>query len=263
MAFSRISARRGQDVTLETTFYRGGVATDPFAIRKIEIYRGSVSAANLVETITVSEPDSSEYPSPLSRFVDGSGDDLAGQFAYVWGVPSDAVVPDVYCDVWYFYGSDLRGSGSTDDLDSYTSQLVTVCNRFWVYPDQWYADGGLETVRFGFEPLDLKFRKPEIRPLEVGIMPLPLYDYNYNLVTPLIPYLTYTITIKTENDETIIENAVCSIKLRQGSYRANPFVVSYNLNTADFFIGTYKYRITATLPDGTTRTSGDFILIVS
>jgi hypothetical protein len=264
MAYSRISARRSQEVSLETTFYRGGIPTDPFAIYKIEIYRGSVATANLIETIDLPGPDDPTYPTPVSRFVDGSGTDLDGQFALVWDVPSDVVVPDVYFDVWYFWGNDPRsnGTGGTDGLDAFTSSLLTVCNKFWIYPDQWYADGGLETVRFGFEPLDLKFNKPEIRPLEVGIMPLPLYDYNCNLVNPLIPYITWTITIMTENCETVVLDAPLEMKIRQGSYRSNPWVVSYLLDSGDFLKGTYLYRITGTLPDGTTRVSGDFVFTV-
>ena len=121
----------------------------------------------------------------------------------------------------------------------------------------------MQTVRFAFEPLDIKFHKPESRPLEVGIMPLPLYDYDYNFVTPIIPYITYTISIFTENCETVVDEAAMTIKTRQGSYRSNPWVASYNLNTSTFFIGTYKYRVTATLPNGSTRVSGDFYLTIS
>lgn len=263
MAYTRISARRGDEVRLDNTFYRGGVATDPFAIYKIEIYRGSTDDANLITTIDVVPPDDPSYPYPVSQYHDGSVP-LVGQYALVWDVPSDSVVPDVYFDKWYFFGTDPR-TNPTDDLSLYESQLISVCNKFWVYPDQWYADGGLQTIRFGFEPLDQKFHKPEVRPLEVGIMPLPLYDYNFNLVAPLIPYLDATITIKTENCETIVEDDPCTIKIRQGSYRTNPFVLSYNLDTtmAGFYIGTYKYRITVLMPDGSKRVSQDFILTIS
>lgn len=265
MAYTRISARRSQEVNLNTSFYRGGQPADPFAIYKIEIYRGSVSDSNLVDTTYVVDPDNPAYPSPLSRYLEGS-EEIAGRYAYVWDIPSDAVVPDVYFDVWYFWGNDPTsgtGTGGTDGYEAYTNSLLTQCNKFWVYPDQWYVDGGLQTLRFGFEPIDIKFNKPEKRPLEVGIMPLPLYDYNYNLVAPLIPHLQYTIDIETENCEAIVEDGDCSLKLRQGAYRSNPWLISYMLDTSLFFIGTYKYRITAHLPDGTTRTSGDFILTIS
>ena len=94
-------------------------------------------------------------------------------------------------------------------------------------------------------------------------MPMPLYDFNYNLVAPIIPLMTGTITIKTMNNEIMVRDGAMTMGLRQGSYRTNPFVLRYSLDTMDFLIGTYKYRITVTLPDGTTRTSGDFILTIS
>ena len=284
MAYNRISARRGQEVNLDISFLRGGILTDPFAIYRIEIFRGSVAAENIVDAIEVASPDSSSYPYPLVRQPDlddppvvcpsppdcddGSTSvvDNVGRFRLVWDVPSDAIVPDVYFDVWYWFSTDPRtgsGSGSADELSSHEEDLLSQCNRFWVYPDDWYADGGLDTIRLGFEPLDIKFRKPERRPVEVGIMPLPLYDYNYNLVAPIIPYLEPTISIWTENGEAIISNAACTIKIRQGSYRSNPWVISYMLDTCNFFIGTYKYRVKVALPDGTSRVSGDYYLTVS
>lgn len=288
MAYTRISARRGQQVDLDVTFLQGGIAADPYAIYRIEIYQGKVADDKIVAAVDIPAPSSSDYPLPLVKI--GSGD---GHFRYTWDVPSDLVVPDVYFDVWYFYGSNPissssgsgsgssgssgsssgssgSGSGSSgsssgsnssgsstdlNDLSLYTTQLTKVCNRFWVYPDQWYADGGLQTIRLGFEPLDKVFRKPEVRPLEVGMMPLPLYDYDFNLVTPILPYTVATIEISTENCERIVDDVAITIKLRQGAYRSNPFVLSYLLDTSDFLIGTYKYRITIQLPDGTTRTS--------
>jgi len=249
--YNRISARRGEVVALNSDFYNGGVAANPFAVYRVEIYRGSVADANIVDAIDIVDPSESGYPSPLVT----SG---AGKFTLNWTVPIDAVVPDIYFDQWYWYGSPVA-----EPLSGHTSELLKQCNRFWVYPAGWYADGGLDTIRFAFEPLDIKFHKPELRPLEVGIMPLPLYDYNYNLVAPLIPYLTYTVSIWTENCESIVEDAPCFLKLRQGAYRSNPYVISYLLDTSTFLKGTYKYRVTATLPDGTTRVSGDFILTIS
>lgn len=250
MAYNRVSARRGQAVDLGATFFLGGQATDPHAIYRIEIFRGKVSDSNIVDAIDI--PSGSGYPAPLTS-------PSAGKYNLAWAVPNDVVVPDVYFDVWYYFGTD-PGTGALSD---YEAQLLKQCNRFWVYPDNWYVDGGLDTIRFAFEPLDIKFRKPEKRPLEVGITPLPLYDYNYNLVAPLIPYLSPTITITTENYEPLVENAPCQIKLRQGSFRDNPWVISYLFDTTTVFIGTYRYRITLTLPDGTTRTSGDLYITVS
>ena len=75
--------------------------------------------------------------------------------------------------------------------------------------------------------------------------------------------ITGTVTIKTMNNEILVDNGAMEMGLRQGSYRTNPFVLRYSIDTMAFLIGTYKYRITATLPDGTSRTSGDFILTIS
>ena len=279
--YNRISARRGQKVDLDTTFYQGGRRADPYAIYRVEIFRGKVATENIVDAIDIPSDsgtgtDSTNYPYPLVRPPNAPAantncptppnctletevaDSSTGKFRLVWDVPSDAIVPDVYFDVWYFYSTN---PGSP--LSNYESSLLKQCNRFWVYPDDWYADGGLQTIRFGFEPLDIKFRKPESRPLEVGIMPLPLYDYDYNLVAPIIPYLSPTISIWTDNAEPVITNATCQIKLRQGAFRTNPWVISYNLDTCGFFIGTYKYRVKVMLPDGSTRVSGDFYFTVS
>jgi len=277
--YNRISARRGQDVALDATFYMGGQLADPYAIYRVEIFRGSVSAQNIVDAIDIADPAASSYPSPLVRQPDPAtpaencptppdcdsgdiegSDASTGRFRLVWSVPSDAVVPDVYFDQWYFFSTQPSG---TDDLSSHEDELLTQCNQFWVYPDNWYVDGGLDTIRLGFEPLDIKFRKPERRPLEVGIMPLPLYDYNYNLVAPIIPYLTPTISIWTDAGEVVVSNEAATIKRRQGSFRSNPWVISYVLDTCRFFIGTYRYRVKVLLPDGSTRISGDFYMTVS
>lgn len=258
-SYSRISARRGNEVALDANFYRGGQLADPYAIYRVEIYRGSVATQNLVDAVVVARDTA--YPSPLSQYVDSNGP-LVGRYTWLWDVPENAVVPDVYFDVWYFFATNPLQSDS-DSLADYESRLISSCNKFWVYPDQWYMDGGLDTIRFAFEPMDLKFHKPEIRPLEIGIMPMPLYDYNWNLVTPIIPYLDSTITIKTENCEILAENVPCQLKIRQGSYRSNPWVISYMLDTTQFFIGTYKYQVQVKMPDGTNRVSKEFIFTVS
>lgn len=261
MAYNRISARRGSAVDLDIRVLRGGVLTDPFGIYRIEIYKGKVAADTNVAIIEVDSPDTSSYPSPLQIGTN------PGEYLYQWAVPDDTPVPDVYFDVWYFWGVDPRAGSesgsSSSDLSLHESKLIQICNRFWIYPDQWYVDGGLQTIRFGFEPLDIKFHKSEVRPLEIGLMPLPLYDFDYNLVMPIIPYINATISVKTENEELIIDDAPMTIKLRQGAHRTNPFVLSYLLNTLDYFIGTYKYRIKLVLPDGTTRVSGNFYFTVS
>lgn len=292
MPYSRISARKGQQVRLCTTFYRNGVPTDPYAIRKIEIYRNSVVPHNLVATVVFTDPCDPLYPSPATVDTEDlpagecgtgpiTGSPIPGKYCYDYDVPADAVAPDVYIDVWYYYPDNpcdlpdyysatdcveqTDGSYCHADLDSasVTGLLQTVCNRFWVYPDQWFAGDGLQSIRFSFEPLDQKFNQPEVRPLEVGIMPLPLYDFNYNLNMPIIPYLSATIKVETRNKEVLVNNEPMEIALRQGSYRTNPFVFRWTLDTSNFLIGTYSYRITVTLPDGSTRASGDYIFTVA
>jgi hypothetical protein len=97
----------------------------------------------------------------------------------------------------------------------------------------------------------------------VGLMPLPLYDYDHNLVDPLIPLLEPTISISTQRCELLVDNAPCRIGLRHGSYRSNPFVIQYDLDTSLFLKGTYQYSIKVTLPDGKSRVSQKFILTIS
>jgi hypothetical protein len=187
------------------------------------------------------------------------------------------VVPDVYYDVWSFLPTnpcDLEEFAGTStvcedghypdlDADALAGLMLKLCSRFWVYPDGWNLQDNLSSIRLGFEPLDQRFSHPEIRPLEVGIMPLPLYQYDYNLVAPILPYLTGTITIETLHREVLVQNAPLEIGLRQGLYRSNPYVLRYLLDTSSFLIGTYRYRVTVMLPDGTKRTSRDFIFTIS
>ena len=92
------------------------------------------------------------------------------------------------------------------------------------------------------------------------MMPLPLYDFDFNLVAPIIPQLRATIKIETQNNEILVNDAEMDIGIRQGSYRTNPFTLRYLVNTSDFLKGTYTYRVTVTLPNGETRVSPDFSL---
>jgi len=210
-----------------------------------------------------------------------SGAEIPGKYCLEYDVPIDAVVPDVYIDVWYYYPDNpcllADYAGSTDceqqtdgtfchadlDSESVTCLLQSCCHRFWVYPDAWYCDDDLTTVRFAFEPLDQKFRRPEVRPLEVGLMPLPLYDYDFNLVSPMIPFLDATIKVETRNCELMVDNEPMTIGIRQGSYRSNPFVLRWNLDTSRFMVGSYSYRVTVRLPNGSSRVSKDYIFTVS
>lgn len=274
-ALPRISARRGQVVDLNVDFLHNGVLTDPYAIRYVEIYKTQVLPHNLVSLIPISDISDDLYPAPLCRdYVDSSdvvstssdsdASIVSGTFHLPYLVPSDAAVPDVYFDVWYYYATDPCDGATCDLSDADTeASLLKCCHRFWVYPESWFCDDKLQTIRFGFEPLDQRFQQPEFRPLEVGLMPLPLYDYNFNLVSPIIPFLLPTITITTQRCELLVDNAECRIGIRQGSYRSNPFVIQYDLDTTLFLKGTYQYYITLQLPNGSTRVSRKFILVIA
>lgn len=274
--FPRISARRGQTVDLDVTFYHGGAAGEPYAIRRIDIFKTQPISHNLVATIPVLDPADPDYPLPVQPELIGAEPGLCGteppapassvpgRYHLLYDVPADFYVPDVYFDIWYYYPIDpCYGSDCNLDDPSLSGYLLSSCHRFWVYPDEWFTTDALETVRYGFEPLDQKFHQPEIKPLEVGIMPLPLYDHNHNLSVSILPYLNATITIETGHAEVLKRDEPMSIGLRQGSYRSNPWVFRYLVDTSEFLKGTYKYRITLHLPDGTSRTSKSYILTVN
>lgn len=280
-AFPRISARRGQVVDLNIDFLNNGVLADPYAIRRIEIYKSQVVPHNLVSSVVITDPSDPLYPSPLCRdtIVSPPGEcctepsepetPIPGKYHLPFAIPAEFEVPDVYFDVWYYFASNPCGEFGTDvtacDIDdpNYDSMLIKCCHRFWIYPDEWFCDDRLQTIRFGFEPLDQRFQSPENRTLEVGLMPLPLYDYNFNLVNPIIPFLNPTITIETQNCELLVDDEPCRIGIRQGAYRSNPWVIQYDLDTTRFLKGTYRYFIKLNLPNGSTRVSRKFILTIS
>jgi len=280
-AFPRISARRGQVVDLNIDFMNNGVLADPYAVRRIEIYKSQVVPHNLVSSVVITDPSDPLYPSPLCRdtIVSPPGEcctepsepetPIPGKYHLPFAIPVEFEVPDVYFDVWYYFASNPCGEFGTDitacDIDdpNYDSMLIKCCHRFWIYPDEWFCDDRLQTIRFGFEPLDQRFQSPENRTLEVGLMPLPLYDYNFNLVNPIIPFLSPTITIETQNCELLVDDEPCRIGIRQGAYRSNPWVIQYDLDTTRFLKGTYRYFIKLNLPNGSTRVSRKFILTIS
>lgn len=263
-ASPRISGRKGKVVDLNIDFYNNGVLTDPYAIRKIDIYKTQVAPHNLVATIPIVDPYDVDYPSPLCQEYIGTNPEV-GKYHMPFSIPVDFKAPDVYYDVWSYYPVDPcvgTAQCNLDDTDL-LPQLLTECHRFWVYPDEWFSADKLQTLRFAFEPLDNKFYTPELRPLEVGIMPLPLYDYNFNLVNPMIPYLKPTISIETRNCELLVDRDPCRIGFRQGAYRSNPYVVQYDIDTNLFLKGTYQYQIALNLPDGSSRVSQKFILSIA
>lgn len=285
--FTRLSGRRGNQIALDVTFLNGGVPSDPYAIYKVEIYKTQVLPHNKVATFIIASPCDDSYPSPVEQLTQDIaagqcgtdpiiGDPIPGKYRLIWDVPADVDAPCVYYDVWTYFPTNpcldsnfsnptLCGDTGCPDLSesAFTDYAQRCCNRFWINADSWNCVDGLQTVRFGFEPLDQRFNQPENRPLEIGLTPLPLYDFNYNLVMPLIPSLEATIKIETMHKELLVDNADMTIGIRQGSYSTNPFVLRYNLNTSNFLIGTYKYRVTINLPDGTTRTSKEFIFTIS
>jgi hypothetical protein len=251
-------------------------------MRRVSIYRSAVAEENLIAEIPFVDPGDPDYPAPATQDVDAAGDPIPGAYTLVWDVPVEGIpTPDIFFDVWEFIADDCTGSGGgdigsdpsnvdpcLDDEDLFVSQ----CCQFWLYPDSFFMDCGLEVFRVGFEALDIIIRFPECRTIEVGMMPLPLYDFNFNKFAPIIPHLRATITIWTENDEVIVEDAPMSIGLRQGSFRSNPFTLQYlfcteGITREDGCVipihkGTYKYRVTLCLPNGETRVSQDFTLQV-
>lgn len=200
---------------------------------------------------------------------------MPGAFTLEAFLPVDTFSTGMYFDVWCFIGSatDIDpalcvGSSGTDDgtfdcdapigSDCYTS----ICNKFFVTAGGWFGDDDLTTFRLGFEPLDTRFQQPEKRTLEVGMMPLPLYDFDYKKIMPLLPFLEGTITIETQSHEILVTEAAMRIGERSGSYRSNPFVLRYLIDTTKFLKGTYQYRVDVKLPNGETRSSPYFSLTI-
>jgi hypothetical protein len=275
----RLNASVGGSVALNAAFANNGVPTDPYTIRAVRIYKQSVREENKVLEILVPPPGSTDYQSvfdslfqrvqdPTVSETGVCGTDIGPHYlpgAYVLNLnlPCDTFEAGVYFDVWCFVG----------DLNCYTDQSVInwddesmwtcQCNKFFLSSaNNWQMDDDLTNIRLGFDPLDSKFIQPEKRMLEVGMMPLPLYDYDYKKLAPLIPALRGKITIETQNCETIVNDADMKIGLRSGSYRSNPYVLKYLLDTSKFFKGTYKYRVSVGLPNGETRVSDNFYFTV-
>ncbi len=274
----RLNASVGSSVALNATFLNNGVPTDPYTIRAVRIYKQSVREENKVMEILVPEPGSTDYetifnqlfqrvPSPTSEQTGVCGTDLppqylAGTYVLNLELPCGTFQDGVYYDVWCFVG-DLSCYPDASAIDWNDESLWTCqCNKFYVKGSEWYIDDNLTNIRLGFEPLDTKFMQPEKRMLEVGMMPLPLYDYDYKKLAPIIPALKGRITIETQNCETIVSDAEMKIGLRSGSYRSNPYVLKYLVDTTKFLKGTYKYKVSVDLPNGESRVSDYFYLTV-
>jgi hypothetical protein len=265
----RISGRLGQLSQLNIDFYHNGQLADPFAIRRIDIYRAVIQPQNLFASIPLLSPTDPLYPAPVVRTD-------VGQYYYPYPVPANAVAPEVYEDIWYYHPTDpaasgtastppypLPYSGTYDILNDYDNCLIANCHRFWVYPNNWYTDDRLMSIQFGFEPLRQRFHSGDYCDLDIGVMPLPLYDFDYNLVMPLIPWMTASIHVETRNAEILIQNEQMSVGLRQGTFRTNPFVLRWRLDARRFLIGTYRYRVTVYLPNGVIQASPWYIFSIS
>lgn len=253
--YNRISARVGGTVCLNMTFFRNGIPQDPCAIRLIKIYKRSVDEANLVAEIIFPYPNDPAYPTPALR-----DPGKPGYFNVPFDIPYDFPVPDIYFDVWHYIPDCVDTTDFSYDNEAY---WLSQCGRLWVYPDGWSAEDGLIVPKLSFDPLDVQFRAGEKRWLEIGITPLPLYDYDYNTIVPLIPYLKPAIIVKTRNNENIIDGEPMDIGLRQGAYRSNPFAFKWLLDTSRFIKGTYDYQVKVGLPDGQTLVSPNFTFTIS
>jgi len=275
----RLNGSLGSVLELNVKFYRNGVPTDPTAIRVIRIYKNGVCDSNLILEIPFPTPDESDTsldnPTPYNGMVrrcrsdvpdEGPcGTDITGAEKYIPGcfihdlkLCNSIFSPGCYYDVWGFIGcldAICTDISSIDwDNEQYWSKQS---NRFFVGDCAWYVDAELSSIRIGFEPIDNRFQHPEVRFLEVGLTPLPLYDYDYKRLASIIPNLHATITFMTQYGycETVIDGEAMQIGLREGSYRSNPYVFRYLLDTKRFLKGTYRYRVDVALPDGQTRSS--------
>lgn len=212
-------------------FYHNRVLESPYAIRRIDIYRASLRPSDLVAQIIFPEPDGTGYPDPAVELA-------TGIFEVQFAAPDNLVPDDAYYDVWHYIGND-PGTADLDNINLWDSQV----GQFWLFDDTWIADDDLLTKRIGFEPLDKKFRRGEIRNLEVALHPLPKYEYDFNKIAPIIPQLMPTITVWTIHDELLLSNVPCKIGIRQGHHRNSPFVVQCPLDTRTMIRGTYRYTI--------------------
>jgi len=253
-ALSRIAGRAGLLSNLSMNFYHNGALEDPYAIRRIDIYRGFIRHGNLCDQIIIPDPDDVSYPFPLVQNTGGPG-----SFELIYDVPLEFTPNQTYFDVWRFLPYDI-GTADINDESLWLSQN----GQFWVFDDVWLIDDFLQTKRIGFEPLDKKLRRGEIRTIEIALHPLPKYDFNYNKLAPVISQLAPSITICTINNELIngLVDAPCSIGIRQGHHLDSPYVIQCLIDTRLLLRGTYKYAIKIPLNDGSIIISDYFYFTV-
>lgn len=276
---NRLDGTICEDIALNARFLNNGIPQDPAALCSIQIYSCSVSDENLVTEITLPAPTPEDfdlsnefiYGGLIQRCGDTSEDPQCGSDGTPMFTPGCFILnlnlcPDLfqsglYFDVWNFVGSDCDPCSDITNVTDITnaspcddeSQIQSQCNKFFI-GSGWYVDDGLRNIQLGFEPLDKRYQQPEKRYLEVGLTPLPLYDYDQSFAA-LIPSLSATITFVTACNEVLIDAEPMTIGLRQGSYRSNPYTVKYLLDSTRFLKGTYRYRVDVQLPDGQTRSS--------
>lgn len=229
--YPRVSGRVGEIVALNMNFYHNRVLSSPFAIRRIDIFRASLKPEDLVAQVVFPSPVETAYPAPGIEI-------NPGMFEVNFAVPETFVPNDAYFDVWYFIGED-PGTAGFDNENLWNFQT----GQFWLFDDVWVSDDELLSKRLGFEPLDKKFKRGEIRNLEIGIHPLPKYDYDFNKIAPIIPQLSPSITVWTIHDELLLSDVPCKIGVRQGHHRNSPFVIQCLLDTRTLIRGTYRYVV--------------------
>jgi len=281
---SRLSGSVCNDIDLNVQFLQCGAPKDPYALKSIKIYACTVGQANLVTEIVL--PCATDYDRDLSNeYIYGGlirrcgntvdpglcGTDYVpvftpGCFVFTMNLCPDLFKAGVYYDVWEFVGDpcspcfdETQSTEVTEYCESDNLQPVySKCSKFFVSDQCWNMDDGLRKINLGFEPLEARFQQPEVRTLEIGLTPLPLYDYDVKKMASIIPSLDATITFMTSYQEILVDREKLCIGLRQGSYRSNPYVLQYLLDTNRFLKGTYKYRIDVKLPNGETRSSPYF-----
>jgi hypothetical protein len=243
-AYNRINARVGSVVNLNMTTLRNGKPQTPYAIREINIYRGSIRPGNIVATIPFPDPDTTNYPFPASEMA-------TGEFIVPFLVPDNFVTCDIYFDVWSFIGTDPGAIGTDPGCipANDTNLWVSQPGMFWVFDDIWISNDQLKTLRLGFDPLDKQLRGGELRTIEVAVYPLPLHDYDYNVLAPIIPQLSPTITIHSSYDELIIFDAPCRMGIRQGANLNAPYVIQCFIDTRTLVRGMYKYTVKVNIDD--------------
>jgi hypothetical protein len=245
--YPRVAGRIGNTIDLNVTFYHNGVPQAPAAIRRIDIFKGSIRSNNIVDQIILPPPTSPSYPGPLRQI-------RPGAFVLPYVIPSTFVPNEVYYDVWNYVGSppmpDVPGTDElVVDLDN-KAFWVAEYGQFMVFEDDWIEDDGLFTKKLAFNPLDTRIRKGEIKTIEINIIPVPARSFEYNRLAGILPNLRPTISFRTTNNEYLagMTNIPCTIGIMQGHHK-HPFVIQCPVDSTNILIGTYQYNISVLVGD--------------